>query len=175
MARGLTPELRELLAAMLEPDPRRRPTAEALLQTAPLRRAGRWRPLTRLADEGLRRGAHLMEGCRAALRWVWGALWGTLWGALWGTVPWRRPPATPPRSPLPPRGVPWDEDEEEEEEEARWGRSAPGSPSTFPRTASPCSTPRHRASPPHGTRSPEGSPTALGRLRRTLTFEEEPE
>ncbi|XP_066840327.1 LOW QUALITY PROTEIN: membrane-associated tyrosine- and threonine-specific cdc2-inhibitory kinase [Anser cygnoides] len=168
MARGLTPELRELLAAMLEPDPQRRPSAEALLRTAPLRRAGRWRALTRLADEGLRRGARLMEGCRAALRWVWGALWGV----LWGTAPWRRPPATPPRSPLPPPGIDWDE---EEEEEVRWVGGAPGSPSTFPRTASPCSTPRHGASPPRGTRSPEGSPTAVGRLRRTLTFEEEPE
>ena len=58
---ALPPELLPLLAAMLDPDPQRRPTAEALLQSAPMRRVGRWRPLLRLLDVGLRRGAELLQ------------------------------------------------------------------------------------------------------------------
>lgn len=155
---ALPPELLPLLAAMLDPDPQRRPTAEALLQSAPMRRVGRWRPLLRLLDVGLRRGAELLQSCRAALRRMWGALWGRAMGQ-----------STPPHTPLLPHIDPWDDEEEEEDSEALWGRSPPGSPTAFRPTAS---TPQHRGSPPS---TPEGSPTAMGRLRRTLTFEEDSE
>ncbi|XP_025928760.1 membrane-associated tyrosine- and threonine-specific cdc2-inhibitory kinase, partial [Apteryx rowi] len=76
LAAGLSPELRTLLVAMLEPEPGRRPSVEALLRTALVRRAGRWRALTRLADEGLRRAGRLLQDVRALLQWLWGALWG---------------------------------------------------------------------------------------------------
>ncbi|XP_074002880.1 membrane-associated tyrosine- and threonine-specific cdc2-inhibitory kinase, partial [Numenius arquata] len=53
-APGLSEELRGVLGAMMEPDPRRRPTAAELLTWGAVRRAGRWRVLTRWADVGLR-------------------------------------------------------------------------------------------------------------------------
>uniref|UniRef100_A0A8C3KMJ4 non-specific serine/threonine protein kinase n=1 Tax=Calidris pygmaea TaxID=425635 RepID=A0A8C3KMJ4_9CHAR len=51
---GLSEELRGVLGAMMELDPRRRPTAAELLTWGAVRRAGRWRVLTRWADAGLR-------------------------------------------------------------------------------------------------------------------------
>ncbi|XP_072705234.1 membrane-associated tyrosine- and threonine-specific cdc2-inhibitory kinase [Ciconia boyciana] len=138
VAPGFSAELRQVLDAMLEPDPRRRPTAEELLSWGAVRRAGRWRVLTRLADEGLRRLDGWLKGCRLALR--------RLWGTLWGPAPWLRHPTTPPSSPLPPSLTPsstWEEEEDEEEEEgaaAPWGRgsqspsfaSTPGTPAPDP-------------------------------------------
>nr|XP_025948201.1 membrane-associated tyrosine- and threonine-specific cdc2-inhibitory kinase-like [Dromaius novaehollandiae] len=174
---------------MLEPEPGRRPSVEALLRTAVVRRAGRWRALTRLADEGLRRAGQLLEDIRALLRW--------LWGALWGPARWLRAPATPPCSPLPPHFSPssdWDEDDDDDGSPMRLVRSAPGwqggarpgspqdSPTSFSRlgrvvSPSATSTPHHDTTPRSSSRSrsPDSSPGALGTLRRTLTFEEEPE
>ncbi|XP_062456870.1 membrane-associated tyrosine- and threonine-specific cdc2-inhibitory kinase [Rhea pennata] len=193
LAAGLSPELRTLVVAMLEPEPGRRPSVETLLRTALMRRAGRWRAFTRLADEALRRAGQLLQDIRALLRW--------LWGALWGPARWLRAPVTPPHSPLSPRFSPasdWDEDEEDDDDDdggpTRWAQSAPGrqggawadsprgSPTSFSRhgrAPSPgaASTPRRAGAPQSGSgsRSPESSPGSLATLRRTLTFEEEPD
>ncbi|XP_046761994.1 membrane-associated tyrosine- and threonine-specific cdc2-inhibitory kinase isoform X3 [Gallus gallus] len=95
---ALPPELLPLLAAMLDPDPQRRPTAEALLQSAPMRRVGRWRPLLRLLDVGLRRGAELLQPHSLPPH------------CLHPTAPWvatkRCPIALPHLTPQHPRGQP---------------------------------------------------------------------
>ncbi|XP_015706732.1 membrane-associated tyrosine- and threonine-specific cdc2-inhibitory kinase-like isoform X2 [Coturnix japonica] len=150
---ALPPDLVPLLSAMLDPCPRRRPTAGSLLRTEPMRRAARWRPYSRLLDVGLRRGASIIQSCMAALWHLWASLWGWAMG--------QSSPITPPHSPLRPHIDPWDEEEEEEEDEAPWGHSPHWSPTTF----GPIDTPRHRGKPL--------SPTSMGRLRRTLTFDED--
>ncbi|XP_014817350.1 PREDICTED: membrane-associated tyrosine- and threonine-specific cdc2-inhibitory kinase [Calidris pugnax] len=102
-APGLSEELRRVLGAMMELDPQRRPTAAELLTWGAVRRAGRWRVLTRWADAGLRGMEALGEAFRLALWRLWGTLWGTLWG-----------PATPPSSPLP--HTPHSSSEEEDDD-----------------------------------------------------------
>ncbi|XP_074875002.1 membrane-associated tyrosine- and threonine-specific cdc2-inhibitory kinase, partial [Buteo buteo] len=140
VAAGFSPALREVLGAMLERDPRRRPTAEELLTWGVVRRAGRWRVFTRLADEGLRRLDAWWKECRLALR--------RLWGTLWGPAPWLRRPVTPPSSPLPPTFTPTTSEEEEDDEES---------------AAAPWAY-RYRR-----------SPSPMASLRRTLTFDDEPD
>ncbi|GAB0202404.1 serine protease 27-like [Grus japonensis] len=174
-ASGFSAELREVLGAMLEPDPRRRPTAEELLGWGSVKRAGRWRAVTRLADEGLRRLDDWLKGCWQTLR--------RLWGALWGRAPWLWAPATPPSSPLPPPLTPpspWEEDDDDDDDDndddkappTPWGR---GSRRCVGQRRGAERVPWGGCSPspprPLGARSP--SPT--GGLRRSLTFEEEPE
>ncbi|XP_019351041.1 membrane-associated tyrosine- and threonine-specific cdc2-inhibitory kinase isoform X2 [Alligator mississippiensis] len=108
---GLSLELQALLAAMLEPDPRLRPSAETLLESDLMRCTGRWRRLALLAEAGLEWGAVLLQG-----------LMSLLWGvclALCSLAHWRQgPPTTPPRSPLLPAygsfSSDWEEDEDDE-------------------------------------------------------------
>ncbi|XP_032940423.1 uncharacterized protein LOC117010239, partial [Catharus ustulatus] len=98
---GLSPELQAVLAAMLDPDPRLRPSAPELLGGEVLRGAGRWRPLTRLADLGLRLLEDWLEEVPAAVSGFRFRFRGWVWG-----------PRTPPR---PPRADPWALRGEEEE------------------------------------------------------------
>uniref|UniRef100_A0A8C3FE32 Membrane-associated tyrosine- and threonine-specific cdc2-inhibitory kinase n=1 Tax=Chrysemys picta bellii TaxID=8478 RepID=A0A8C3FE32_CHRPI len=109
---GLSSELRALLAAMLDPDPRLRPSAEALLNSSIMRKMEKWRKLTLLLQDGLLRAASFF------VRWLWAAL---CLPARWLSS-WRRSvPVTPPCSPLLATlldsSFSWDEEEEEEEEE----------------------------------------------------------
>ncbi|XP_074854502.1 membrane-associated tyrosine- and threonine-specific cdc2-inhibitory kinase [Carettochelys insculpta] len=94
---GLSSELRTLLGAMLEPDPKLRPSVEALLNSSIMRKTEKWRKLTLLVQDGLLRAASLCQGVRSFVRWLWAAL---CLPARWLSS-WRRSvPVTPPCSPL---------------------------------------------------------------------------
>uniref|UniRef100_A0A8C8VKL8 Membrane-associated tyrosine- and threonine-specific cdc2-inhibitory kinase n=1 Tax=Pelusios castaneus TaxID=367368 RepID=A0A8C8VKL8_9SAUR len=58
---GLSSELRALLAAMLEPDPRLRPSVETLLNSSIMRKTKKWRKLALLVQDGLLRAASLCQ------------------------------------------------------------------------------------------------------------------
>ncbi|KAM5228247.1 membrane-associated tyrosine- and threonine-specific cdc2-inhibitory kinase isoform 2-T2 [Ctenodactylus gundi] len=91
---GLSAELRSVLVMMLEPDPQRRATAEALLALPTLRQPRPWRVLCCVAAEALSRCWALWQALLALLCWLWHTL---AHPASWLQPP--GPPATPPRSP----------------------------------------------------------------------------
>uniref|UniRef100_A0A8C3YH21 Membrane-associated tyrosine- and threonine-specific cdc2-inhibitory kinase n=1 Tax=Catagonus wagneri TaxID=51154 RepID=A0A8C3YH21_9CETA len=88
---GLSSELRSVLVMMLEPDPKLRATAEALLALPMLRQPRPWSVLWYMAAEALSRGWALWQ---ALLCWLWH---GLAHPAGWLQSP--GPPATPPGSP----------------------------------------------------------------------------
>ncbi|XP_068963380.1 membrane-associated tyrosine- and threonine-specific cdc2-inhibitory kinase [Petaurus breviceps papuanus] len=92
---GLSSELRSVLTMMLEPDPKKRATAEALLALEVIRKLKHWGVLGGMVHEVLSRGRALWQGFLSLLCW--------LWHSLAHPVSWLRPlgpPATPPSSPL---------------------------------------------------------------------------
>ncbi|XP_075784852.1 membrane-associated tyrosine- and threonine-specific cdc2-inhibitory kinase isoform X1 [Pelodiscus sinensis] len=94
---GLSSELRVLLGAMLEPDPRLRPSVEALLNSSLMRKTEKWRKLTLLVQDGLLRAASLYHGVRSFVHWLWHTL---CLPARWLSSWHRSMPVTPPCSPL---------------------------------------------------------------------------
>ncbi|NP_001152782.1 membrane-associated tyrosine- and threonine-specific cdc2-inhibitory kinase [Sus scrofa] len=91
---GLSSELRSVLVMMLEPDPKLRATAEALLALPMLRQPRPWSVLWYMAAEALSRGWALWQALLALLCW--------LWHGLAHPASWLQPlgpPATPPGSP----------------------------------------------------------------------------
>uniref|UniRef100_A0A2K6SSQ3 Membrane-associated tyrosine- and threonine-specific cdc2-inhibitory kinase n=1 Tax=Saimiri boliviensis boliviensis TaxID=39432 RepID=A0A2K6SSQ3_SAIBB len=96
---GLSSELRSVLVMMLEPDPKLRATAEALLALPVLRQPRAWGALWYMAAEALSRGWALWQllspqALLALLCWLWhGLAHPTSWLQPPG------PPATPPGSP----------------------------------------------------------------------------
>ncbi|XP_055221027.1 membrane-associated tyrosine- and threonine-specific cdc2-inhibitory kinase isoform X1 [Gorilla gorilla gorilla] len=91
---GLSSELRSVLVMMLEPDPKLRATAEALLALPVLRQPRAWGVLWCMAAEALSRGWALWQALLALLCW--------LWHGLAHPASWLQPlgpPATPPGSP----------------------------------------------------------------------------
>ncbi|XP_045427347.1 membrane-associated tyrosine- and threonine-specific cdc2-inhibitory kinase isoform X2 [Pipistrellus kuhlii] len=91
---SLSSELRSVLTMMLEPDPERRATAEALLALPMLRQPQPWSVLRYMAAEALSRGWALWQALLALLCWLWH---GLAHPASWLRP--LRPPATPPGSP----------------------------------------------------------------------------
>ncbi|KAM7149759.1 membrane-associated tyrosine- and threonine-specific cdc2-inhibitory kinase isoform 2-T4 [Molossus nigricans] len=91
---GLSSELRSVLIMMLEPDPKLRATAEALLALPMLRQPQPWSVLWYMAAEALSRGWALWQALLALLCWLWH---GLAHPASWLQPP--SPPATPPGSP----------------------------------------------------------------------------
>ncbi|XP_023081542.1 membrane-associated tyrosine- and threonine-specific cdc2-inhibitory kinase [Piliocolobus tephrosceles] len=91
---GLSSELRSVLVMMLEPDPKLRATAEALLALPMLRQPRAWGVLWCMAAEALSRGWALWQALLALLCWLWH---GLAHPASWLQPP--GPPATPPGSP----------------------------------------------------------------------------
>ncbi|KAK1344736.1 hypothetical protein QTO34_013434 [Cnephaeus nilssonii] len=91
---GLSSELRSVLIMMLEPDPKLRATAEALLALPMLRQPQPWSVLWYMAAEALSRGWALWQALLALLCWLWH---GLAHPASW--LQPLRPPATPPGSP----------------------------------------------------------------------------
>ncbi|CAK6444771.1 unnamed protein product [Pipistrellus nathusii] len=91
---SLSSELRSVLIMMLEPDPERRATAEALLALPLLRQPQPCSVLRYMAAEALSRGWALWQALLALLCWLWH---GLAHPASWLRP--LRPPATPPGSP----------------------------------------------------------------------------
>uniref|UniRef100_A0A8C8ZUT4 non-specific serine/threonine protein kinase n=1 Tax=Prolemur simus TaxID=1328070 RepID=A0A8C8ZUT4_PROSS len=91
---GLSTELRSVLVMMLEPDPKLRATAEALLALPVLRQPRPWSVLWYMAAEALSRGWALWQALLTLLCWLWH---GLAHPASWLQPP--GPPATPPGSP----------------------------------------------------------------------------
>ncbi|XP_045398326.1 membrane-associated tyrosine- and threonine-specific cdc2-inhibitory kinase isoform X3 [Lemur catta] len=91
---GLSTELRSVLVMMLEPDPKLRATAEALLALPVLRQPRPWSVLWYMAAEVLSRGWALWQALLTVLCWLWH---GLAHPASWMQPP--GPPATPPGSP----------------------------------------------------------------------------
>lgn len=91
---GLSSELRSVLTMMLEPDPKLRATAEALLALPMLRRPRPWSILWYVAADALSRGWALWQALLSLLCWLWH---GLAHPASWLQPP--SPPATPPGSP----------------------------------------------------------------------------
>ncbi|XP_005224691.1 membrane-associated tyrosine- and threonine-specific cdc2-inhibitory kinase [Bos indicus] len=91
---GLSSELRSVLVTMLEPDPKLRATAEALLALPVLRQPRPWSVLWFMAAEALSRGWALWQALLSLLCWLWH---GLAHPASWLQPP--GPPATPPGSP----------------------------------------------------------------------------
>lgn len=79
---------------MLEPDPKLRATAEALLALPVLRQPRPWSVLWFMAAEALSRGWALWQALLSLLCWLWH---GLVHPASWLQPP--GPPATPPGSP----------------------------------------------------------------------------
>uniref|UniRef100_A0A2K6GC35 Membrane-associated tyrosine- and threonine-specific cdc2-inhibitory kinase n=1 Tax=Propithecus coquereli TaxID=379532 RepID=A0A2K6GC35_PROCO len=85
---GLSAELRSVLVMMLEPDPKLRATAEALLALPVLRQPRPWSVLWCVAAEALSRCWALWQALLTLLCWLWH-----------GLAHPASPPATPPGSP----------------------------------------------------------------------------
>ncbi|XP_062955122.1 membrane-associated tyrosine- and threonine-specific cdc2-inhibitory kinase isoform X3 [Cynocephalus volans] len=90
----LSPELRSVLVMMLEPDPKLRATAKALLALPMLRQPRSLSILRCTAAEAWSRGWALWQALLALLCWLWH---GLAHPASWLQPP--GPPATPPGSP----------------------------------------------------------------------------
>ncbi|XP_067421808.1 membrane-associated tyrosine- and threonine-specific cdc2-inhibitory kinase [Emydura macquarii macquarii] len=180
---GLSSELRALLAAMLEPDPRLRPSVEALLNSSIIRKTEKWRKLTLLVQDGLLRAASLCQVVGGFVRWLWAVL---CLPACWFSS-WRHSvPVTPPCSPLLATllessfSSDWDEEEEDEDGSLgedvfevsgvcrRHNRTCPGEllpqdepPGSPPLNLCPSvgstSTPRHPSPPETGSRRKRSS------------------
>nr|XP_055196452.1 membrane-associated tyrosine- and threonine-specific cdc2-inhibitory kinase isoform X3 [Nyctereutes procyonoides] len=90
---GLSSELRSVLTMMLEPDPKLRATAEALL-ALPMLRPQPWSILWYVAADALSRGWALWQALLSLLCWLWH---GLAHPTSWLQPP--SPPATPPGSP----------------------------------------------------------------------------
>nr|KAF6441865.1 protein kinase, membrane associated tyrosine/threonine 1 [Rousettus aegyptiacus] len=91
---GLSSDLRSVLIMMLEPDPKLRATAQALLALPMLRQPRPWSVLWYMAAEALSRGWALWQALLALLCWLWH---GLAHPASWLQSPGL--PATPPGSP----------------------------------------------------------------------------
>ncbi|XP_038260683.1 membrane-associated tyrosine- and threonine-specific cdc2-inhibitory kinase [Dermochelys coriacea] len=114
---GLSLELRALLAAMLEPDPRLRPSVETLLNSSIMRKTEKWRKLTLLVQDGLLRAASLCQGVGSFVRWLWAALClPARWLSSWRCSVPVTPPCSPLLATLLDSSFSWDEEEEEEED-----------------------------------------------------------
>ncbi|KAG6922637.1 protein kinase, membrane associated tyrosine/threonine 1, partial [Chelydra serpentina] len=181
---GLSSELRALLASMLEPDPRLRPSVEALLNSSIVRKTEKWRTLTLLVQDGLLRAASLCQGVGSFVRWLWAALClPARWLSSWRLSVPVTPPCSPLLATLLDSSFSWDEEDEEEEEEdgslgedvfevsgvcGRHNRTCPGelllqdeppsSPSLNLRpSVGSTSTPRHPSPPDTGSRRTRSS------------------
>ncbi|CAM4562267.1 membrane-associated tyrosine- and threonine-specific cdc2-inhibitory kinase isoform X1 [Caretta caretta] len=179
---GLSSELRALLAAMLEPDPRLRPSVETLLNSSLMRKTEKWRKLTLLVRDGLLRAASLCQGVGSFVRWLWAALClPARWLSSWRCSVPVTPPCSPLLATLLDSSFSWDEEEEEEEDGSlgedvfevsgvcgRHNRTCPGElllqdkplsspPLNLRPSMGSTSTPRHPSPPETGSRRTRSS------------------
>ncbi|CAM5158528.1 unnamed protein product [Natator depressus] len=179
---GLSSELRALLAAMLEPDPRLRPSVETLLNSSIMHKTEKWRKLTLLVQDGLLRAASLCQGVGSFVRWLWAALClPARWLSSWRCSVPVTPPCSPLLATLLDSSFSWDEEEEEEEDGSlgedvfevsgvcgRHNRTCPGElllqdkplsspPLNLHPSMGSTSTPRHPSPPGTGSRRTRSS------------------
>ncbi|KAJ6654430.1 hypothetical protein lerEdw1_007023 [Lerista edwardsae] len=119
---GLSVELQNLLAAMLEPNHHLRPSVEMLLGSSLMQKTERWRKLMLLAQTGIQQGVSMCQTLLRFMQWLWEAVCSPAqWLLFWH----QSAPVTPPRSPfllpLEDSSLTSDWGEEEENDEESFG------------------------------------------------------
>lgn len=118
----LSDELKNLLAAMLEPNHHLRPSVEVLLGSGLMRKTERWRKLMLLAQTGIQQGVSMCQTLLRFMQWLWGAVCSPAqWLLFWHQSAPVTPPCSPFLIPVEDSSLTSDWGEEEENEEDSFG------------------------------------------------------